>query len=86
MENVVIKSNELQKIIEESIPTILKEKFSSSYNNPLSDAITKELTEQSGMIRQYIKELILEILTNDELKKKVANEIIAQMIQKGFKN
>jgi len=85
MENITIKGNELEAIITESIPKILKEKFTSSYSNPLADAITAELKEQDGVIRAYIKSVIVEIVSNEELKKKVANEIIAQMIQKGIR-
>lgn len=85
MQDLKVGGAELEKIISESIPKILKEKFSSSYGNPLADAIQEEIKSQDGLIKTYIRELIAEILTNEELKKKVANEIISQMIQKGLR-
>jgi fructose-1,6-bisphosphatase len=72
MEDVIIKGDELQQIILKSIPEVLKEKFKSSYSNPLADAITEVLKEKDGVIKEFIRDIISEMLNSEELKKNFA--------------
>lgn len=85
MKDIIVNGNELQKIIEESIPNIFKEKFTSTYSNPLADIIEKEIKESEGVIRTFVKTTIADILTNKEFKDKMTTEIISLIIQKGLK-
>jgi len=85
MEDVIIKGDELQQIILKSIPEILKEKFKSSYSNPLADAITEVLKEKDGVIKEFIREIISEMLNSEELKKKISNEVVMSIVQKGLR-
>ena len=86
MENVTIEGSELEKLLLESIPKVLKETLTSSYStNPLRAAIEAELKEHEGVIKQFVRSVMADILTKDEFKKKVSDELLMQIIQKGLK-
>ena len=42
MEDIIIKGDELESVIKESLPQIFKEKFTSSYSNPITTLIEEE--------------------------------------------
>ena len=87
MENVIIQGNELEKLLQEAIPKVLKETLTSSYStNPLKSAIEAEIKEQEGIIKQFVRGVMADILTKDEFKKKVSDELLMQIIQKGLRN
>ena len=76
---------ELEKHIIEAIPKILKEKFSSTYDNPLADAIKSVLVEKDSVIKDFIRDILAEMINNDELKKKISNEVVIAIVQKGIR-
>ncbi len=85
MENVIINGNELEKMIKESIPAILKDKFTSTHSNPLADAIVTVLKEQDSVIKDFVRGVISEMLNSEELKKKISNEVVMSIVQKGLR-
>ena len=85
MSEIKINTEEFEKIVAEALPKILKETFTSSYNNPLKTAVEAEIKESEGVIKQLIKDVFTKIFTNQEFKEKIANEVIASIIQKGIR-
>ena len=85
MENIIMDGKELEKHIMEAIPKILKEKFSSTYDNPLADAIKSVLVEKDSVIKDFIRDILAEMINNDELKKKISNEVVIAIVQKGIR-
>jgi len=85
MEDIIIQKEELTKIIQEALPKTIKEIFTSSYDSPLRNALREEINAQEGTIKKFVRDILTEILANNEFKIKVANEIIAQIIQKGLR-
>ena len=85
MENIIMDGKELEKHIIEAIPKILKEKFSSTYDNPLADAIKSVLVEKDSVIKDFIRDILAEMINNDELKKKISNEVVIAIVQKGIR-
>jgi len=86
MENVIIKGSELEQILSTAIPKVLQETLSSSYSsNPLKSAIDAEIKEHEGVIKQFVRGVMADILTKDEFKKKVSDELLMQIIQKGLR-
>ena len=81
-----LDSEVLQKIIVEAIPKLLAEKLSSSYSNPISAVLDAEIKEMSGEIRIFVKSLLSNVLTKPEFKEKIADILIAKIIQNGLKN
>ena len=86
MENVIIQVSELEKVLQVAIPQVLKETLTSSYStNPLKNAIEAEIKEHEGVIKQFVRSVMADILTKDEFKKKVSDELLMQIIQKGLR-
>ena len=85
MENIIMDGKELEKHIIEAIPKFLKEKFSSTYDNPLADAIKSVLVEKDSVIKDFIRDILAEMINNDELKKKISNEVVIAIVQKGIR-
>jgi len=86
MDNIHIDKIEVEKIITEAIPVILKEKLTSKYDSPLSRAIEEEIKSSDGAIKTLVREVLSDILANAEMRKKLASELIAHIIQKGLRN
>ena len=86
MEDIKINGEDLQKHIIESIPKILKDKFSSTYDNPLADAIKSVLVEKDSVIKEFVRGILADMLNSEELKKKISNEVVLAIVQKGLRN
>lgn len=80
-----IPNEELLKIIEESLPAVMKEMLSRSYSNPIRDAIEEEIKSNDGLIKQTVKELLATVLTNAEFKEKITQELVSTIIKKGLR-
>ena len=84
MEDIKLDSNVLRKIIEDSLPKIIGEKFSSGYGNPINTVIDEEIKNHDGVIRDFIKQTIVSIFSDTQFKEKIASQVIALVIQKGL--
>ena len=84
MDDFKIEGAELQKIIIEVMPKLLKEKLTEGYSNPLKTAIEEELKEKDGEIRKLVKDTLTSILIDDAFKNKLTQEIVSLIIKKGL--
>ena len=78
-------TEQLTEVIQENLPKLLAEKLSSSYGNPISTIIDVEIKEKDGEIRVFIKTLLSEVFTKTEFKQKIADLIIAKILQNGLR-
>ena len=85
MEDIKIDSAEVIKAINEALPKVLKDKLASSYDSPISKIVEEEIKGQDGIIRLFVRDLLKTVITDESFKSKIANELIAQIIQYGFK-
>lgn len=84
MKDIVVSGTMLEKEITEALPKIFKDKFSSTYSNPIADIIQEEIKNNDGVIRTFVKKTIVDILTNPDFKDKVTSEVVALIINKGL--
>jgi len=84
MEDLILGQTEVEKILQEALPKVLKDIFTSSYDNPLKKAIEEEIKSQEGEIKKFVSEMIAKILSDDAFKVKIANDLIGQIIKQGF--
>ena len=86
MEDFKLGGEVVKKLIEESLPVVLKEKLTSSYSSPLSKTIDEELKNQEGAIKTFVREIFTSILTDQKFKDKVSTELIGLILQKGLRS
>lgn len=84
MQDITVKGTELQKIIEDALPTIFKEKFSSSYSNPIATMIEEEIKSNDGAIKLFVRDTINSILNDEKFKDLVTKEVVGSIIAKGL--
>lgn len=82
---IKIDSEKVIKIIEESLPKLLVEKLSCNYGNPISTVVDDEIKGITGELRIFVKSILASILTKPEFKEKIADLILAKIIQQGLK-
>jgi hypothetical protein len=86
MHDLVLKADEVAVILQEALPKVMKEIFTSSYDNPLKKAVDAEIKNQEGEIKKFVSDMIAKILSDEQFKVKIANDLIAQIIKQGFRN
>ena len=87
MEDIKITNQELITLAKEALPKILKDKFESSYSNPLSDVLDKIL--KSDSFKLELERIIMEVF--DEVKTEVdfkifVKEAIVNSVVKNLQN
>ena len=85
MEDLISKQEEVSKILQEALPKVLKDIFTSSYDNPLKKAVEEEIKSQEGEIKKFVNEMMAKILSDEQFKVKIANDLISQIIKQGFR-
>ena len=85
MEDLILKQEEVSKILQEALPKVLKDIFTSSYDNPLKKAVEEEIKSQEGEIKKFVNEMMAKILSDEQFKVKIANDLISQIIKQGFR-
>lgn len=85
MENITIKGEEIQKVIEENLVKNLTDVLTSTYSNPLRKAIEGEVAEQDGAIKKLVKESLSELLTSEDFKSLLSKELMAKIVEKGLR-
>ena len=85
MTGISFDGTQLQALIQESLPKLLSEALANKYDSPLKKAIDAELATREGTIKTLIRELFTKILNDPAFKDKLAQEVIATIIQRGLK-
>ena len=86
MEDITLKGDELQQIVKESLPKIFKEKFTSSYGNPIAEMIEAEIKNNDGAIRLFVRDTISSILNEEKFKDLITKEVVGSILTKGLRN
>lgn len=88
MNNITLTNEKIINIVKESLPTLLKEKFGSSYSNPLSNALDEilESEEVKKELKRVIFEVYEEIKTEVDFKTLVRESLINNVINELQKN
>lgn len=84
MKDITISATDLQIAIEEAMPEIIKEKFSSKYSSPLSKAIDAEFEKQDGFFKQLVGETISRAINDEKFKTRLTEKVLEQIITKGL--
>lgn len=84
MQDLVVDGDKFEKLFKAAFPKVISELLTSSYSNPLKNAIEEEIKAQDGAIKEFVKNTFTNILTSPEFKDIVTKEVIAQIIQKGI--
>lgn len=74
-----------EKQIQEGIEACVKKSLESTYNNPINDAVTAALKEKDGIIKTFVNELITEAVSKPEFKSKLADIVLAKMLELALK-
>lgn len=85
MEDIKIDGKELENIIRGALPQIFKEKFTSSYSNPIATMIEEEIKNNDGAIKLFVRETLNNILQDDKFKDLISKEIIGAILAKGLR-
>jgi hypothetical protein len=86
MENLIVKSEDVQKMLQDGITKCLTEIFSRSYSNPLMGAIEKEIKDQDGAIRTLVKETLTNLISSEDFKSVLSKELMAKIVERGLRN
>jgi len=86
MEDFTMKGEEIQKLVQETMPKLIREKFTEGYGNPLKTAIEEEFKNNEGAIKVLVREIMGRVLSDKDFRDKLATEVIATIIQKGVRN
>ena len=84
MNDITVKGSELEEIIKTALPTIFKEKFSSTYSNPIATMIEDEIKNNDGAIRLFVRETLTNILDDVKFKDLITKEVIGSILAKGL--
>jgi|TARA_R100001530_G_scaffold903_1_gene1568 DNA mismatch repair ATPase MutL len=84
VKRVSIDGNEIIKIVNESLPTVLKEKFESSYSNPLRDAIDEAF--KSDELKEELTSIVIDATKEIKKTKKFKDFVRESMINRVIDN
>lgn len=73
---VVITSEMLQQAVEKSVI----EALSSSYRNPVGDAVTEALKNADGSIKSFVNELITKSITEKTYTEKLQDAVLQKLV------
>lgn len=76
-----IKVNITEEQIQVSVEKCIVEALKSTYNNPVSDAVTKALKEKEGQIAIYVNDIIQSAISNPEFKTRLGEIVLSKMIE-----
>jgi len=85
MKDQKISAELIQQKIAENIPKVIDEMFSRSYSNPLRDAIEASVKEKDGEIKQFVHDLLGEIVSDIGFRNEVKNALVAKILLNGIK-
>lgn len=76
-----IQVNVTEEMIRAGIEKSLTEALKSSYSNPVNDAVTAALKEQSGAIKNLVNEVIANAISDPEFKIRMGGLVLEKMIE-----
>lgn len=85
MNDTIISAELIKLKISESIPKVIEEMFTRAYSNPLRDAIEATVREKDWEIKQFVRDLLLEIVSNGGFRDEVKNALVAKILMNGIK-
>jgi hypothetical protein len=85
MLDIVIKQEDLNKLVLEALPKVLKDSLASTYDSPIKKVIDEEIKKQDGVINITIKSIMKDIFESPKLKELIANEVIAEIVKIGIR-
>lgn len=83
MENLTVE------ITAEQIDTALRAAFAKSltdsYDSPVREAVDAAIKEKEGAIKKVVDEIIVEAISNPEFKNRIADVVLAKMVETAIK-
>jgi len=86
MEKIELKLEDIKKTLEEKLPEWFAEKLSSSYDNPLKDAVDEAIKSKEGIIKKLVNNIFDKLLTDENFKEEIGSRVITAVIQKGLRD
>jgi len=80
--NVEITEDVLQQAVNKAVLEALER----GYSNPVKDAVDEQMKENSGVIKELVKNVIAKSVTSDTFKKKLEAGVMQKMIEKFLTN
>lgn len=85
MNDTIISAELIKLKISESIPKVIEEMFTRAYSNPLRDAIEATVKEKDWEIKQFVRDLLWEIVSDVGFRNEVKNALVAKILMNGIK-
>lgn len=83
METITV--NITDEMIRVGIEKCITEALKNSYSNPVNDAVNASIKESGGAIKKVVDEIIVSAVTSAEFKTKIADIVIAKMVESSLK-
>lgn len=78
---VEITKDQIQKAFELAAAKVL----TNDYGNPVREAMEKSIKEKEGEIKKVVDEIIVEAISNADFKERIAQAVIARMVESALK-
>ena len=85
IQDIVIPKEKLKEVIETNLMKTVDDLLEKSYDNPIKDAVKECFEESSGVVKQLIREVIVEGIKSPEFKARLGEAVISHLVEKRFK-
>ena len=82
---ISINWDDIKTKVTELLPAWFEKELLCDYSSPIKKAIEQEISNNQGVINQMVKEIISDIIVNEEFKKKLGEEVIKKIITSSLK-
>ena len=83
-EGIFIPESKIKEVIKKKLPEWFEAELSSDYSNPLKEIVEEEIRGKDGILRKMVKEILGNVVTDEEFKKELGQAILAKIISKGL--
>lgn len=83
MQNMTIEITEEQ--IESALKAALTKALADSYDSPVRKAVETAIKEKEGIIKKVVDDIIVQAVSNPEFKNRIADAVLAQMVNSALK-
>lgn len=83
MENTTIEITQQQ--IETALSLALTKALNDSYDSPVRKAVEAAIKEKEGVIKKVVDDIIVQAVSNPEFKNRIADAVLAQMVNSALK-
>jgi hypothetical protein len=81
-----IKLEITEEKILEAVRISFEEALKSTYRNPVQEAVDAELKEIGGSIRDMVKEMITNAISDEAFKEQMQKTVIEKLVMKAMSN